>query len=110
MSGLRAAPTCSARSRARCCSAGSPTGWGASGSIGLLDPELLAPDLGWRLAFFIGAALGVVIFIMRLWIPESPRWLMTHGRATEADAILTAIEAEFRRAGHPLPHERLATI
>ena len=78
---------------------------GAAGSIVLLDPQMLPPDLGWRLAFFIGAALGVVIFIMRLWIPESPRWLMTHGRAYEADAILAAIEADFARAGHRLPSE-----
>jgi MFS family permease len=79
---------------------------GAAGSIVLLDPANLAPDLGWRLAFFIGAALGIVIFIMRLWIPESPRWLMTHGRADEANAILAAIEAEFHNAGHALPRER----
>src|SRR5256884_1150866 len=61
---------------------------GAAGSIVLLDPQMLPPDLGWRLAFFIGAALGVVIFIMRLWIPESPRWLMTHGRPAAAQPII----------------------
>ena len=55
---------------------------GAAGSIVLLDPAIFAPDLGWRIAFFIGAALGLVILVMRLWIPESPRWLMTHGRAS----------------------------
>ena len=58
---------------------------GAAGSIVLLDPALLDPDIGWRCAFLIGAALGLVIFVMRLWIPESPRWLMTHGRADEAE-------------------------
>ena len=57
---------------------------GAAGSIVLLDPALFDPDIGWRCAFLIGAALGLVIFVMRLWIPESPRWLMTHGRAAEA--------------------------
>ncbi len=57
---------------------------GAGGSIVLLDPALLPPDMGWRAAFAIGAAVSVVIFFMRLWIPESPRWLATHGRADEA--------------------------
>src|SRR5438128_2094869 len=57
---------------------------GAIGSIVLLDPDVLAPDLGWRFAFLIGAVLGLVIFVMRLWIPESPRWLMIHGRPDDA--------------------------
>ena len=57
---------------------------GAVGSIVLLDPAVLGGDLGWRAAFLIGALLGLVIFLMRLWLPESPRWLMTHGRAAEA--------------------------
>jgi MFS family permease len=87
---------------------------GAAGSIVLLDPALLPPDLGWRFAFFIGAALGLVIFFMRLWLPESPRWLMTHGRPVEAAAILDGIEAGFRAHGEhlapgPLPTIRLRT-
>src|SRR5215468_3961100 len=72
------------------------TALGAAGSIVLLDPAVIAPELGWRCAFFIGAALGVIIFVMRLWIPESPRWLMTHGRAREARAIVEGIDASFR--------------
>jgi MFS family permease len=75
---------------------------GAAGSIVLLDPALLASDVGWRVAFAIGAALSLIIFFMRLWIPESPRWLATHGRAAEADAIVSDIEARFRREGHTL--------
>jgi MFS family permease len=85
---------------------------GAAGSIVLLDPDLLDPDLGWRLAFLIGAVLGLVIFLMRLWLPESPRWLMTHGRLDEANTVLDQVEAQFRTRGHafadgPLPIIRL---
>jgi len=75
---------------------------GAAGSIVLLDPALLPADLGWRLAFGIGASLSLIILWMRLWLPESPRWLATHGRLGEAEAIVTEIEAGFRRAGHVL--------
>src|SRR5690606_35183187 len=53
---------------------------GAVAAIVLLDAAVIDPEIGWRLAFLIGAALGLVVFLMRMWIPESPRWLMTHGR------------------------------
>jgi len=80
---------------------------GAGASLVLLDPTLLPPDLGWRAAFFIGAVLGLVILAMRTAIPESPRWLMIHGRPDEAHAILAAIEDGHRRDGHHLPDEEL---
>jgi MFS family permease len=83
---------------------------GAAGSIILLDPALFAPDLGWRLAFFMGSALGILIFIMRFWIPESPRWLMIHGRAAEAEAIIASIDESFRRHGHVFAEETLPRI
>ena len=82
---------------------------GAAGSIVFLDPAVLPPDLGWRLAFLIGAVLGLVIFLMRLWLPESPRWLM-HGRVEEAAAVLDRIEAEFRARGHHIVDEPLPVI
>jgi MFS family permease len=83
---------------------------GAAGSIILLDPAYFGPDVGWRLAFLIGAALAVIIFVMRYWIPESPRWLMTHGRADEAEAIVASIEDGFSKRGHSLTDGPLPTI
>jgi MFS family permease len=68
---------------------------GAGGSILLLNPAFIDPALGWRLAFLIGTAIGLIILLMRRWIPESPRWLMTHGFAKEADAIVCQIESRF---------------
>ena len=73
---------------------------GALGSIILLDPAWINPEYGWRLAFFIGAALGLVILILRQWIPESPRWLISHGHPERAAAIVADIE---RRAGFTPP-------
>jgi len=81
---------------------------GAGGSIILLDPSVLPPDLGWRAAFFIGSILGLGILLLRSWIPESPRWLMTHGRADEAHAILERIEDHHRARGHVIPDEEPA--
>ncbi|AMA61001.1 MFS transporter [Bradyrhizobium sp. CCGE-LA001] len=65
---------------------------GAVAAIVLLDPATIGPDLGWRLAYLIGAILGLFVLLMRMWIPESPRWLMIHGRPDEAHAIVDEIE------------------
>src|SRR6516162_5120036 len=81
---------------------------GAAGSVVLLDPKLLAVDIGWRLCFMIGAALSIVVFVMRLWLPESPRWLLTHGRAGEAAEVVAGIERRFEAAGQPVPAAPLA--
>jgi MFS family permease len=67
---------------------------GALGAIVLLSPGVLPPDMGWRAAFGIGAALGVVILYLRRFLPESPRWLMTHGRLDEAERIVAVVEAQ----------------
>jgi MFS family permease len=65
---------------------------GALAAIVLLDPAIAGPDLGWRLAYLTGACLGLIVFVMRMWIPESPRWLMIHGYPDRAHAIVADIE------------------
>jgi MFS family permease len=74
---------------------------GALGAVLFLKPGVLPPDWGWRAAFGIGAVLGLVILVLRRWIPESPRWLMLHNRLEEAEAVIGDIEK--RVEGHSLP-------
>jgi MFS family permease len=84
-------------------------GLGAAGSLVLLDPNLLPPDWGWRACFFIGAVLALVILPMRVWVPESPRWLLIRGGEPDARSIVEALETRFRREGHTLvDHELIA--
>jgi len=83
---------------------------GAAASLLLLDPAIIDPDIGWRLAFLTGAALALIVFFMRLWIPESPRWLMTHGRMAEAEAVVAGIEERIRRSGREIPASALARV
>ncbi|HTT42050.1 MAG TPA: MFS transporter [Steroidobacteraceae bacterium] len=66
---------------------------GAAGAVILLKPGLLPQDFGWRVAFGIGAALGLMILLLRRLIPESPRWLMTHGQVEEGQRVVARIEA-----------------
>jgi MFS family permease len=76
---------------------------GAGLSLLLLDPRVLGPVLGWRAAFAVGALLAVAIFLVRRYVPESPRWLAIRGRAEEAERELGRIEAEVAREHGPLP-------
>ncbi len=72
---------------------------GAAASIVLLKPGLFPVDMGWRVAFFIGALLGLVILGLRSFVPESPRWLAIHGHEDKAEAIVGDIENELRESG-----------
>ncbi len=74
---------------------------GAAVSVPLLNPHLFPEWLGWRLAFGLGALVSFAMIIARRFVPESPRWLMTHGRLDEAEKIMASIEQHA--AGHALP-------
>ncbi len=72
---------------------------GSIASLVLLDPRFLPVDIGWRVGFATGAILGLVIIFYRNHVPESPRWLITHGRLAEAESVVADIERHFRESG-----------
>ncbi len=66
----------------------------------LLHSHRLPEDTGWRYAFGIGGALGLGVLVLRLFVPESPRWLMLRGREEEANRVVEDIERRVSR-GEP---------
>lgn len=96
---------------------------GALLTLLLLNPAIFPESIGWRLCFVFGAVLGVAMIIVRRVIPESPRWLMTHGRACDAEAIVSQIERQVSQdqgttladpeghiTVHPRPHATIMTV
>ena len=97
---------------------------GAAASIVLLSGKLISLDLGWRIGFGIGAVFGCAVIYLRRFIPESPRWLITHDREKPAKDTITDIERQVQEHGkgalpplegtplkvHPKPHFGLAII
>ncbi len=73
------------------------TAAGAIATVFLLNPHIFSVDLGWRLCFGLGAVLGLAILLVRRYVPESPRWLMMHGRFQEADQVVDMIEREVMK-------------
>jgi MFS family permease len=67
---------------------------GAGSTLILLDPNIFPVNIGWRVGFFIGAVLGLGILLVRRFVPESPRWLITHGYEREAEATVIDIESQ----------------
>ncbi|WP_366940407.1 MFS transporter [Microbacterium sp.] len=71
--------------------------FGAVLTVFLLNEDLFAASLGWRLAFGLGAVFGLVILLVRRNVPESPRWMFIHGRNDDAEKTVADIEERVEK-------------
>ncbi len=77
---------------------------GSLSTIVILNPRLFPVNIGWRLGFAVGGVIGLLVLLLRRYVPESPRWLLTHGHPSEAERIAAEIEANVKKTtGHELP-------
>ena len=81
---------------------------GAGGAVFFLDPAFIGQEWGWRATFLIGAALGLAILLLRTFIPESPRWLVTHGQVEAARSVVADVERHVPEEKHG--HEPARTV
>jgi MFS family permease len=76
-------------------------------SIFLLNENIIPTFWGWRVAFLLGGVLGIAVLMIRRYVPESPRWLATHGKNEEADRTVDDIERQVQQStGRELPPVR----
>jgi len=69
----------------------------------LLVPQSPFGFDGWRWVVLIGSAGAIVIWFIRLSLPESPRWLARHGRLDDAERVVSHIETRVAAQAGPLP-------
>jgi MFS family permease len=82
-------------------------------AVVLLNTAIFPVNVGWRLSFVLGAAIGLAVLLVRRNVPESPRWLFIHGRENEAEKITQEIERQVSEStGEQLsePEEEPLTV
>ncbi|HEX4230664.1 MAG TPA: MFS transporter [Bryobacteraceae bacterium] len=83
---------------------------GAGASLLLLNTGLVPPAFSWRLAFLIGASIGIVVLVVRRHVPESPRWLLIHGKEGEADKVVSEIERKVSHGQESPPADKMIKL
>jgi MFS family permease len=94
------------------------TALGALITLLLLDPHVLPHALGFRVVFALGALIGISVLFVRRHVPESPRWLLLHGKVAAAEQIVRSIEEQISlgqqqallHPGPPSTLERKGTV
>ena len=66
--------------------------WAYGWVLAALIAYFVIPRYGWRVAFLLGTLPAFYVFVLRRAIPESPRFLFSKGRASEAIAVIRAVE------------------
>jgi MFS family permease len=79
------------------------TALGAALTLVVADPRVLPREVSWRAAFVLGAILSFGVLLLRRHLPESPRWLLLHGRVADAHDVMIGIERHVEASAGPLP-------
>jgi MFS transporter, putative metabolite:H+ symporter len=78
--------------------------------IGSLLAGYLSPEIGWRGLFAVGVLPGLAVLVVRMWVPESPRWLLRQGRVADAKRSLAwALQIDPAALPDPTPAECVST-
>ena len=79
--------------------------WGVGWLVAALISYLLIPKFGWHIAFIIGAMPALYVFLIRLHMPESIRYLISKGKIDEARKIILSLEKKLGVPSKPFEPE-----